>query len=265
MIVRDAGDAWQIVLQPDHADLCEQLCRAWGSEGLVAPRPLEPLAVSSRRHDDGWAVWERSPSLDPETGRPRSFLDVQVPLHLHFYRACISAVTEEDPYAGLLVSMHGAGIYRGRYDSQPTLKLTHADDVRELVDAFVAEQERSNPERIGAIGLDEDERWVNYRFLQVFDRLSLYFCMKDLDNGESDTLEPIPSDYAGHEVALSIEPRGPWCVSMDPFPFAGSEATFTLERRLIEKKDWSSDRQFQTEFFATPPETTTITVVATSG
>ncbi len=265
MIVRDAGDTWQIVLQPDHAVLSEQLCTAWGSEDLVAPAPLKPLVISSRRHDDGWAVWERSPSLDVETGRPRSFLDVQVPLHLHFYRACISAVTEEDPYAGLLVSMHGAGIYRGRYDSQPSLRLTHADDVRELVDSFVAEQEEGYPDRIDELGLDDDERWVNYRFLQVFDRLSLYFCMKDLDGGESDSLEPVPSDYAGAEAAIAIEPLGPWAVSMDPFPFGGSEASFTLERRLVEKRDWSSDEEFQADFFGSSPETTTMTVTRAAG
>ena len=40
----------------------------------------------------------------------------------------IAAVLDQDPYAGLLVSMHGAGIYRGRYGTQPSLKLTFADE-----------------------------------------------------------------------------------------------------------------------------------------
>jgi len=262
MIVRDTGDSWQIVLQPDHAVLCEQFCRAWGNDTIAAPAPLESLAVASRRHDDGWAVWEQSPSLDPETGRPRGFLDVQVPLHLAFYRACISAVSEEDAYAGLLVSMHGAGIYRGRYGSQPELTLRHAKDVKELVDAFVDEQEAGYDTRIGELGLDEDERWINYRFLQLYDRLSLYFCMKDLDGGEADTLKPVPTDYAGEETELAIEPLGPWHVSMDPFPFAGSEATFTLDRRLLPKNGWASDADFQAGFFATSAERTSITVTA---
>ena len=54
-----------------------------------------------------------------------------VPAHLAFYRACIAAVSDQDPYAGLLVSMHGAGIYRGRYGTQPSLKITYADEVRD--------------------------------------------------------------------------------------------------------------------------------------
>ena len=260
MIVRDTGDAWQIVLQPDHAVLCEQFCRAWGNDAVAPPAPLESLAVASLRHDDGWAVWEKSPSLDPESGRPRAFLDVQVPLHLAFYRACISAVSDEDAYAGLLVSMHGAGIYRGRYGSQPGLRLTHAEDVKELVDEFVDEQEAEYDARIGELAMEDDERWVNYRFLQAYDRLSLYFCMKDLDGGEADSLEPVPTDYAGEETEISIEPLGSWQVSMDPFPFAGAEAHFTLDRRVLPKDRWESDAAFREAFFATPVERTVITV-----
>lgn len=262
MITRDTGDAWQIVLQPDHAVLSEQLCRAWGSDELVAPSPLESLAIASRRHDDGWAVWERSPSLDPDSGKPRGFLDVQVPLHLDFYRACISAVSEEDAYAGLLVSMHGAGIYRGRYGSQPELTLTHAADVKELVDAFVDEQEAGYDERIGALSLADEERWVNYRFLQIYDRLSLYFCMKDLDGGEADTIKPVPTDYAGAEAEIAIEPIAPWHISMDPFPFPGEEATFSLDRRVLPKSSWPDDVAFREAFFATPVERMAITISA---
>ena len=67
----------------------------------------------------------------------------------------IAAVLDQDPYAGLLVSMHGAGIYRGRYGTQPSLKLTFADEVRDQVEAFVAEQEElharlvAHPLRLG--------------------------------------------------------------------------------------------------------------------
>ena len=55
-----------------------------------------------------------------------NFLDVDVRSHLAFYRAGIAAVTEQDEHAGLLVSMHGAGIYRQRYGLDPALGLTRA-------------------------------------------------------------------------------------------------------------------------------------------
>ena len=262
MIVRDRGDSWQVVLQPDHAHLSAQFARAWGNEdGFAAPTPLESVVVASARHDDGWAVWERAPALDRDGRAPRNFLDVEVPSHLAFYRAMIAAVLDHDPYAGLLVSMHGAGIYRGRYDTQPSLKLTFADEVRDQVEAFVAEQEELHARLVAQLGIDEEERWTNYRLLQVYDRLSLYFCQRDVETGEPEKLEPVPRDYANGAVALSIEPVAPWRVRLDPYPFAEEPASFQLVRRVLPKGDNGDADAFRHRFAATAPEDVRITAV----
>jgi hypothetical protein len=156
--------------------------------------------------------------------RPTPFLDVDVTSHLAFYRAGIAAITEHDPYAGLLVSMHGAGIYRQRYGRDPALGFTRAAEVQELVDAFVAEQEAGYEARIAEAGVSEDDRWRDYELLQLFDRLSLYFCLRDVEAGE-----------AGELQGYSIEPVAPWRIRLEPFPFAVRPAAFTLRRRLLPK------------------------------
>jgi hypothetical protein len=212
MIVRDAGGAWQVVMQTDHADLAAALARAWREQG---PRH-ESVAIAAGRHDDGWAVWERAPRRD-ESGKPVNFLDVDVRSHLAFYRAGIAAITEHDPYAGLLVSMHGAGIYRQRYGLDPGLSLTRAPEVQDEVEAFVAEQEAK-------FGGDPGEHRQDYELLQLFDRLSLYFCMRDVEAGE-------PADLQGYR----LEPVEPWHVRIAPYPFGESPAQFSLLRRLIPK------------------------------
>jgi uncharacterized protein DUF3891 len=210
MIVRDLGDAWQVVLQTDHADLSAAFARAWRT-------PLSPsLVVAAERHDDGWAVWEQSPRVDAD-GKPITFLEVDVRSHLAFYRAGIAAITEQDEDAGLLVSMHGAGIYRERYGLNPGLGLTRAAEVEDEVDAFVAEQEAK-------FGGEPGDRWGDYELLQLFDRLSLYFCMRDLENGERAELQ-------GYDLA----PVAPWHIRMTPFPFGESPARFSLTRRTIPK------------------------------
>jgi hypothetical protein len=158
---------------------------------------------------------------------------------LAFYRAGIAAVTEEDPYAGLLISMHGAGIYRQRYGADPSLKLTRQPEALEAIEAFVAEQEAGYQGRIEALGLDEDERWENYNHLQMFDRLSLYFCMRD---GEPATI----GDYR-------IEPISPWEVTIDPFPFDTDPAGLTLVRRLIPKSPGNGHGGARA-FYAIEPE-----------
>jgi hypothetical protein len=238
VIVRDRGDDWQVVLQIDHADLSGALARAWAARG---PRH-DSLAIAAARHDDGWAVWERSPRIDRDSGKPVNFLDVDVTSHLAFYRAGIAAITEEDPYAGLLVSMHGAGIYQQRYGRDPSLGLSRAAEVQELVDGFVAEQEAAYDARIAAVGVDEEQRWRDYELLQFYDRLSLYFCMRDAEAGDAAELQ-------GYE----LEPLGPWHVRLRPYPFGDAPARFSLVRRLLPKDGGA-------EVLATPPERVEITV-----
>jgi uncharacterized protein DUF3891 len=225
MIVRDLGNAWQVVMQPDHADLSAAFARAWAT-------PLKPsLVIATERHDDGWAVWEQSPRVDDD-GKPVGFLDVDVRAHLAFYRAGIAAITEEDPDAGLLVSMHGAGIYKQRYGLDRALGLARAAEVQDEVEAFVTEQEAK-------FGGDPKGHWADYELLQLFDRLSLYFCMRD---GEEAELQ-----------GYRIEPVAPWHVRLAPYPFGDGAGGFSLLRRVIPKNG-------RADVLGTAPERVEITI-----
>ena len=224
MIVHDRGEDWQVVLQTYHADLSAAFARAWRT-----PLP-EALIVAAERHDDGWAVWEQAPRVEGRT--PVTFLEVDIRSHLAFYRAGIAAITEQDEDAGLLVSMHGAGIYRQRYGLDPGLGLARAPEAQDEVDAFVAEQEAKFGGELG-------ERKRDYELLQLFDRLSLYFCMRE---GEEAELQ-----------GYRLEPIAPWHVRMTPFPFEGSPSRFSLVRRVL-RKDGAVD------ILAATPERTVITI-----
>jgi hypothetical protein len=245
VIVRDAGDSWQIVYQTDHADLSADFARAWADTG---PRH-ESLIVGTERHDDGWAVWEQAPTIDG-AGRPVTFIDVPIPIHVAFYRAAIAAVTEDDLYAGLLVSMHGVGIYKQRFGTDPMLKASHEPEVQAVVEAFVAEQEAAWPAERAAVGAGEDESFADYFRLQLYDRLSLYFCMRDVEAGEAAEI----SDYR-------LEPVAAWHVQMKPFPFRESPARFTLLRYVLPKCDWTRE-EFRQELAATEPQRTQLSVEA---
>jgi hypothetical protein len=262
MLVRDRGESWQLVRQPDHADLSGQLAAAWGGDGFAMPQHAGSLTLAATRHDDGWAVFDRRPSWDPENDRPRNFLDVPIPVHLAFYRACIAAASDEDPYAGLMISMHGAGIYTGRYGTQPSLGLTNLKGHEAEVQAFVAEQEAMHPVRATELGLSDDERWTNYKLLQIFDRLSLSFCLREWEgsDAEPDALSPVPVDYEGTEVELRLEPLGPWRVRMDPFPFVDSPARFTLVRKVLLKGRYEGNDDFRRAYFGMRAELVDITI-----
>ena len=238
MIVRDTGDSWQIVFQTDHADVSGAMARAWAEQGLHH----NSLIVAAERHDDGWAVWEQAPQVD-DAGKPVNFLEVGVPAHLAFYRAGIAAITEQDHYAGLLVSMHGAGIYRQRYGLDPGLGLSRAPEVQDQVAAFVAEQEAK-------FGGDLGEHRGEYELLQIYDRFSLYFCMRDVEGGEE-------AEIQGHR----FEPLAPWRVRLDPFPFAESPARFELLRYVLPKGS-RTPAEFQAEMATAQPERTELSVEA---
>jgi hypothetical protein len=260
MFVRERADTWQLVRQPDHADLSGAFAAAWGGDVAPLRRP-ESLGLAAMRHDDGWAVFDRRPAWDAAKGSPMNFLDVPVLSHLAFYRACIQVVTEEDPYAGLMVSMHGAGIYNGRYGTQPGLSLTFADEQQAAVDAFVAEQEASHPSRAAAVGVGDEERWIDYKLLQVFDRLSLTLCLREWEGSDAEpvSIEPLPVDDRGTEAELRMEPLGPWRVRLDPYPFAESPARFRLVRKVLPQAAYAGNEDFRLAYFASRAEAVELT------
>jgi Protein of unknown function (DUF3891) len=257
MLVRDAGDVWQIVLQTDHADLAAQLAAAWGGPGFSRPEPYAPLLHAARRHDDGWATWEQQPRLDDD-GEPQSFVDVPAPVHLAFYLAGVECVAEEDPAAGLLVSMHMSGLYRQRYDVMPSPPRSLPEDERDLVDAFVQQEEDRQVALRRMLDADEAWRWTSYALLQVFDVVSLYFGLADVEVGVPGGCEGVPTAAGADPVRIAIEPLGPWRVRFDPYPFLEDRTALTMRRRLLPKRDWPDHDAFRTDLAATPFETVRI-------
>jgi hypothetical protein len=138
--------------------------------------------------------------------------------------------------------MHGAGIYRQRYGRDPGLSLSHADEVKDEVDAFVAEQEAGWATRLETLEGADETRWDDYELLQLYDRLSLYFCMQDVEAGG-------PAEIQG----FRLEPLGPWRVRLSPYPFADGSARFALLRRLVPKRSWSNG-EFGRAFLELAPE-----------
>jgi hypothetical protein len=138
--------------------------------------------------------------------------------------------------------MHGAGIYRGRYGRDPGLGLSRAAVVQQDIDAFVDEQEGGLAGRLRETGASDEDRWRDYELLQLYDRFSLHFCMRDT---ASET-----SELQGYR----LEPGGAeWRVRIEPFPFAESPARFSLVRRVLPKRAWTNG-EFRREFFAQEPE-----------
>ena len=118
MIVAETAAGYQFVTQPDHAALAGQFADHWGREEFDRPEPFAPVVLAAYAHDDGWRDYDRRPHLDG-AGHPVDFRDMPPDVWTDLYDDGIDAVAETDTYAGLLVSMHGAGLRNQRYGLSP--------------------------------------------------------------------------------------------------------------------------------------------------
>src|SRR5919108_2484687 len=217
MIVRkDADGSLLLIGQTDHSRLVGQLAAHWGNVQFATPRPYESVVRAATFHDYGWLRYETSPLLNPETGEPYQFL--KVPLtdtQLNAYQWSLDWLADIDPYAGLIINMHRTGLWKGRYKT-----ITHpggynlrtlSPEIEVLIARNEAWQERERAR------LDADEVWTNYRLMQVWDLLGLYFCCQD---PYDDHVDPVPVAYGnGEGVRMALKPLTPRKVEFDPYPF----------------------------------------------
>ena len=130
-----------VVRQPDHGVQTGLFARHWGNEATPPFTPREPVIAAGTRHDDGWKAWEEEhPTLDPSTGHPWQFYTLTPHEHVPLYRRGIAMAAEHDPTTGLLVSMHGAGLYNDRYGTFRLAERQFSPSEQVLVDEFLAEQ-----------------------------------------------------------------------------------------------------------------------------
>ena len=259
MIVRHLNGDLQMVLQVDHDDLSVQFAERFGGEGLWDPQPREPVIRACAEHDDGWHDWESAPEIDPTNGRAWNFRDLEILRHLDFYRAGIRRVTERDPYAGMLVSKNGSGIYSRRYGLQPEMIVPGVTpEIGVAIEAFIAEQEVHQAQLASELNAEADEVWSAYRLLQAADRFSLVFCMDQAEGPIG--VGPIPK-ADGTDVELTVELLDEWSARLSPYPFRNSDReAFTLVRRVLPDRVWESDEQFGAALFGAPLETVEVQI-----
>jgi len=250
MIVHPVGDTAEIVMQVDHSHVAGQLAELW--PGL---EPRDSVVMAADLHDIGWRSWEACPRLDRETGQPQNFLRVDIDLHLQFYAAGIAEVTARDPYAGMLVGKHLAGIYRQRYGTQAALKMTRAPEAQAKVDEFVTGVETRFEQAQTQLGVPDEEFWRNYVLLQVFDRLSLWLCKGDpAGTGRMEILLP-------DEGVLAVEPAAAGC-SLRPYPLAREPVTVSVPVRVVPLTGWANDADCAAAILAARVEQRSYTITA---
>ena len=105
MVLREDGDGVIAIGQPAHAWVSGQLARAWGNDAFPAPEPREEVCLAAEQHDLGMAACDVAPALNPDTGRPQSFLEMPVATHLELWARAPRLARSQSRYPALLVSL----------------------------------------------------------------------------------------------------------------------------------------------------------------
>jgi hypothetical protein len=216
MLLRRDGDDVIAITQPAHAWVSGQLARAWGNAAFGAVEPWEEVCLGAEQHDVGMTAWERAPTLNPETGLPRSFMELTLDEHLPMWSSAAGLVAPQSRYAALLVSLHGTALYERR-----DLSRLPAEDA-ERVRAFLAEQNVLQHQLRASLHADGAQVHRNQRLVWTWDSLSLGLLL----GWAPCEIERVPA--AGGEVTLALREG-----TLDPWPFGAPAVALRCEGRRL--------------------------------
>ncbi|MBI3468522.1 MAG: DUF3891 family protein [Planctomycetes bacterium] len=241
MIRRDTHTAdgehrWLLISQPEHARLSGLLAERWGAEPFVPLEPRDELLAAVYHHDDGWADWEKSPQVDPQSGRPLAFTEMPLADSLAIWRGSIEGVIRFGDLAPWAVAGHFSALLR----SSTTWRKAGGEQTR-LAREFLQEQDARRAEWLA--------RWLSVdpkahtrelaeqglRHLRFFDALSLWFCCAERSLPQA--FEP-PSG-----PPITITPVDSGLLVAEPWPFTVPELTLSVFGRSVRAMTYHTAEQ----------------------
>ena len=262
MIISENSEYYRMITQNDHGDLAGQFAAHWGNRPFAKLNPYQPMVLAAEAHDNGWWDWDIHPSIDDD-GVPLTFTRTPREFRSQFYSKGIDNVIGRDLYAGLIVSMHGTGLIQQRYGTMPSM--VQRED--EYSKKFVAEREPTHEDMIEklhkmepyALLTSKEQIWHNYLMMQVFDRLSLFFCsnydIMAVARSGSHTKEggsfygpsikptPVKPGEPGAELKLRVVDNK--TVIIEPYPFDVTPLRIGVRGKLIPKVKYHSQDEFR--------------------
>ena len=251
MIIQEQGDHLILIRQTDHAVLSGYFARESGNENFARSQPLESFQLAATEHDNGWNEWELQPRIDPVTFLPYTFMSLPTVEHMDLYQRGIERVVKVDRYAGLLVSMHCAGLYDKTRATMPGfsakyIKAQEAPVVSDFLQRLRLQQLRLKVDLRGDPATKDfsDEKWfqANAQRLEALDRLSLYFCLGPL---EPATIDAVPADYQGREVDWNLQPDENNGATLEPYPFRRDPLEISILARKIPRRRYRMTSSFR--------------------
>lgn len=274
-----------LVLQIDHSRLAGFLAAHWGNSQFARARPYSSVVVAAQEHDSGWWNWEIKPTLNAE-GYPPDYQrfwvgtagvvpgsEERARAWVAFYRDGIDRVRRQDPYAGLLVLLHGTGLLSQGHGVRSNLPDMRGDPVAQ---AFLSDHEALRLTLLNELRQSDEYRdvssdeaiWTNFRLLEIYDQLSQFMCNRYPFNSTS--RQTGPRNIIGHvpvapgeaEGTLTIEVLDEKRGTIRPYPFDVDPLEVSFPARVMPRRPYSSRGDFLRDFYRAERITITYTLHA---
>jgi hypothetical protein len=246
MIVTQEEDKLVVIRQIDHADLAGQFASHWGNEEFDRLEPSSAMVQSIYHHDDGWKSFDDNPPLSPETRRPLDFYKLPTAYSLRIHEDTIERTKNLETYARLMISKHRTGLLYQRYGTEKGWEIRDAvkkenvpAELKQFADREEAWQEevadKLRQDAKDRIFADKSHIWTNYKYLQAFDRISLFVCQY----GAERKVSPTPRRYGEeHDAELSLLRPNQHSLELKPWPFDVESFKVHLATYAIKNRDY---------------------------
>lgn len=243
MIIQTAppNEPHRVIYQVDHARMSGQFAAAFGNTQFAPPEPRGLLIFITAHHDEGWRETDAAALRDAHTGLPYHLTQTPLPELLKTAAGSPDFNQQHHPYCGLLSSMHTYGLYHGRYGLSDKIFINivpaeYKTAVQTMLDGELARQ--ANLKTIlaqdaeTAAWIEPERLFHNYKLLQFFDTLALYFQMVHPEARSQTQFLNVPRQV-GDDVTITIKPAGDGVYQLAPYPFAEDGLTFSYRGRLL--------------------------------
>ena len=238
MIVQSAPEDQPrfVIKMADHTAFAGQLARKFGNASFEPVKPRDVVLYIIDHHDVGWADLDAEARVNPSTGLPYNLVQTPFDEIIKTSAASPALNSMHHPYCGLLSSMHSWGLYNGRYGMSDHVLLDSIAEANRgaAEDMLEGELERQKQLKKALSGSDETAPLVedvqviqNYKQLQLFDTMALYFNCNHVRHRQPNVFTHVPKN-SGEDVDIEITPRADGSYALAPYPFAedGIEVSF---------------------------------------
>jgi hypothetical protein len=267
-----AGDPRFVCTMVQHNALCAQFMAAFGNDSFDRPEPYEQVAYVVGHHDRGWDGADEIVMLDPKSRFPRGIGTAGLPSGTGGGNtSTLSSEFNEKfhAYSGLLSSMHSWGLPNARYgftefrvrpggSTSTPVRPGEEEAVQTMLDGEIARQERlkaslaADPET--APWVEEKRLMANYKVLQFFDTLALYFHLRHAGEHRQEVYVHVPKSV-DDDTSITLRPLGDGRYSLDPFPFSGDTVETACGGRYFDPIPEGEEPEDMTAAFRALPET----------